>query len=158
MLRFIYELVAFHGWWHGYYWGVCDTPLWYFHSCLLGDLFEDVTTISYLFIIIAWFIAYIEIGRYKLVSEPCRSCPDQNPVNYLLYSNGILSYLRYLLWCSIGCCSRCMRHVQKCCRYLFWCSVLLGEYELSGGEAAYSRCCRGIFWMEKLSLLWLWFL
>jgi len=26
----------------------------YFHAWLLGDLFEDVTTISYLFIVIAW--------------------------------------------------------------------------------------------------------
>jgi len=29
----------------------------YFHAWLLGDLFDDVTTISYLFIVIAWFIA-----------------------------------------------------------------------------------------------------
>jgi len=42
-----------------------------------------------------------------MVSEPCRSCPNQNPVNYLLYSNGILSYLRYLLCVPVGwfCCS-----------------------------------------------------
>jgi len=79
-------------------------------------------------------------------------------VNYLLYLNGILSYLRYLLCCSVGCCSCFTRHVRKYCRYLFWCSVPLGGSELSGGEAAYSRCSRGIFWMEKLSLLWLWFL
>jgi len=59
---FICELTSFHDWWHDYYWGVCDIPLWcfmlrYFHACLLGDLFEDVMTISYLFIIFAWFIA-----------------------------------------------------------------------------------------------------
>jgi len=69
-----------------------------------------------------------------------------------------LSYLRYLLCCSVGCFSRCMRHVRKYCRYLFWRSDLLGGSELSGGVAAYSWCCRGIFWMEKLGLLWLWFL
>jgi len=36
-----------------------EFPLWsfmlrYFHAWLLGDLFEDVTAISYLFIVIAW--------------------------------------------------------------------------------------------------------
>jgi len=36
-----------------------------------------------------------------LVSKPGWSCPDQNPVNYLLYSNGIFSYLRYLLCCFV---------------------------------------------------------
>ena len=97
-----------------------------------------------------------------MVSEPARSCPDQNPVNYLLYSNGILSYLRYLLcyFVVVLTCwlfSHCMRHVQKYCRYLFWCSVLLGGSEQNGRVAAYSRCCRGIFWREELSWLWLWF-
>jgi len=109
------------------------------------ELFEDVTSISWKFIICAWFIALIEVGRYKLVSEPCRSCPDQNPVNYLLYLNGILSYLRYLLWYFVfvltcWLCSRCMRHVRKYCRYLFLCSVRLGAFELSGGEAFEFRC------------------
>jgi len=43
-------------------------PLWCFiveifmHvSC---ELFEDVTSISWIFIIFAWFIALIEVGRY----------------------------------------------------------------------------------------------
>jgi len=55
-----------------------------------------------------------------LVSEPCWSCPDKNPVNYLLYSNGMLSYLRYLL----------------CCLFvvLTYCLVLLIKSEMAGGS------------------------
>ena len=42
----------------------CDVYVEIFHACLLRELFEDVTSISYLFIIFAWFITLIEIGRY----------------------------------------------------------------------------------------------
>jgi len=85
-------------------WGVCDIPLWCFYSCwnfmhVYCGSFGHVTSISYLFIIIAWFIAYLEIGCYMLVSEPCRSCPDQNSVwcrcRFSLWD--IYKGLRYML-------------------------------------------------------------
>jgi len=57
---------------------------------------------------------------YKLASEPGWSCSDQNPVNYLLYSNGILSYLRYLLCCFVV--------VLTCCL------VLLIRREMADGN------------------------
>jgi len=67
-------------------------------------LIEDVTTISWIFIIFACVITLIEVGRYKLVSEPCRSFPDQNRwISCCMWM--VLSYLRYLLCCScpLGC-------------------------------------------------------
>jgi len=99
----------------------------------------------------------------QLVSESCRSCPDQKPgelpvvFEWYIELPSILVVLFYCCSCFVGCFSRCMRHVRKYCRSLFWCFVLLGVSELSGRVAACSRCCRGIFWMEKLSWLRLWF-
>jgi len=44
-------------------------PLWCFiveiFMHVSWELFEDVTSISWIFIIFAWFIALIEVGRYK---------------------------------------------------------------------------------------------
>ena len=37
---------------------------WNFYACLFGEFMEDVMSISWIFIIFAWFIALIEVGRY----------------------------------------------------------------------------------------------
>ena len=62
-----------------------------------------------------------------LVSEPCRSCPDQNSVKFPV----------------------CMRYVRKYCRYLLCCSVLLGGFERSGGVAG----CFGFVWFGNGGIL-----
>jgi len=69
MLGFIFYLDVFPELDDMATWGVCDIPLWCFISYwnfmhVYCGLFEDVTSISELFIIIVWFIAYLEIGRY----------------------------------------------------------------------------------------------
>jgi len=66
----------------------------------------------------ACFIALIEVGRYKLVSEIwsvlCRPKPGDFP-------------------CYMG-------HVCKYCRYLLCCYVPLGRFEHSGGVASCFKC------------------
>jgi len=51
-------------------WGVCYISAvmfycWNFFMHVNCELFEDVTSISWIFIIFAWFIALIEVGRYN---------------------------------------------------------------------------------------------
>ena len=90
-------------------------PLWCFiveiwiHVCF-GEFMEDVTSISWIIIILTWFIVLIEVGRYKLVSKPGWSCPHQNSAKIVV----------------------CIQHVWKYYRYLLCCSVLLCGFERSG--------------------------
>jgi len=64
------------------------------------------------------FIALIEVGCYKLVSESWSIMSRPKPGNFPC----------------------CMRHVREYCRYLLCCSVLLGGFERSGGVAGCFKC------------------
>ena len=99
--------------------------------------FEDVTSISWIFVLFACFVALIEVGCYKLVLEPWSVLSRLKPGHFPC----------------------CMRHVREYCWYLLCCSVLLGRSESSGGEAYYFRSVlvwQGWYdWLRRLS--WLWF-
>jgi len=50
-----------------------------------------------------------------------------------LYANDIeLPSILVVLFLSVGCFSRCIRHVRKYCWYLLCCSVLLGGLSIVG--------------------------
>jgi len=98
---------------------------------------EDVTSISWIFVLFACFIALIEVRRYKLVSEPWLVLSRPKPGDFPC----------------------CMRHVREYCRYLLCCSIVLGEFERSGevvGCVMFVGYGKGRhLWLQRLS--WLWF-
>jgi len=65
----LFYMDVFMSWWHGYLrcmlYFRCDVLLLEFFMHFNCELFEDVTFISWIFIIFALFIALIEVGRYN---------------------------------------------------------------------------------------------